>query len=416
MPIPTSAIVVGNGIIGLTSALALQQCGIAVTLVGPDASPTGASIGNAGHIAIEQVEPLASRAVLRSLPRRLFAAGGPVSLPMRDIGAWLPFGLRLLRASSPDRFAQGKRTLGQLLSTAFPAWHRLAHAAGADALLREGGHYVLWESSETAADGRARWACADTGEAQWRDATPAELETLQALLRVPVAGAIRFEGSGQVTDLDALVRALYAAFRAAGGTFRQGTAKEIIPGDADAAEVILANGDRVKAGAILVTAGTASAALLTPLGMRAPIVAERGYHIQSLASGWPLALPPVVFEDRSIIATRFADGLRLAGFTEFGRERSPPDPRKWLRLRQHAAALGLPLTEPVREWMGARPTLPDYLPAIGRSGRHPGIFYAFGHQHLGLTLAAATAEAVAAMFAGEPADFDLAPLSLDRFP
>ena len=105
MAAPTSAIVVGDGIIGLACALLLQQGGVAVTLIGPAAHPNGASIGNAGHIAIEQVEPLASRAIVRSLPRRLFLNGGPVSLPVRDVAAWLPFGLRLLGASSPDRFA-----------------------------------------------------------------------------------------------------------------------------------------------------------------------------------------------------------------------------------------------------------------------------------------------------------------------
>jgi D-hydroxyproline dehydrogenase len=412
MPAPASAIVVGDGIIGLACAVVLQQSGVAVTLIGPAGHPTGASIGNAGHIAIEQVEPLASRAVLRSLPRRLFVGGGPVSLPLRDIGAWLPFGVRLVKASSPDQFARGKDVLGQLLSNAFPAWHRLARAAGVERLLRRDGHYVLWESEATAAAGRAHWARTDIGEARWLDVTAAERNVLQDLLYVPVVGGIRFEGSGQITDLDVLARALHAAFRVAGGSFREGRVTVVTP---ESPAVTLADGDRVAAEAVLVAAGTASAGLVAPLGLRAPIIAERGYHIQAPAPGWPVALPPVVFEDRSIIATRFADGLRVAGFTEFAREQSPPDPRKWHRLRAHAAALGLPLTSPVREWMGARPTLPDYLPAIGRSGRHSGVFYAFGHQHLGLTLAATTAEAVAAMMRGVAPDFELAPLSLERF-
>lgn len=413
MPAPASVIVVGDGIIGLACALVLQQGGTAVILIGPAGHPTGASTGNAGHIAIEQVEPLASRAVLRSLPRRLFMAGGAVALPLRDIGAWLPFGLRLLGASSPQRFAQGKITLQGLLSTAFPAWRRLARVAGVEELLRQDGHYVLWESEVTAAEGRARWARAEIGEARWRDATAAELRELKTLIRAPFVGGLRFEGSGQVTDIDALVRALRSAFRAAGGTLRQGVVTAV--GRDGTAVVDLAGGDRWQAEAVLVAAGTASAGLLAPLGLRAPIIAERGYHIHSPAPEWPAAMPPIVFEDRSIIATRFADGLRVAGFTEFGREQSPADPRKWHRLRAHAAALGLPLAGPMREWVGARPTLPDYLPAIGRSGRNPRIFYAFGHQHLGLTLAATTAEAIAGLMQGASLAFDPAPLSLDRF-
>ena len=153
----------------------------------------------------------------------------------------------------------------------------------------------------------------------------------------------------------------------------------------------------------LIAAGPASGALLRPLGHKAPIIAERGYHIQCAGAGWPEDMPTLVFEDRSMVVTRFKSGLRATGFVEFGRAASPPDPRKWKRLRRHARELGLPFEDPVAEWMGARPTLPDYLPAIGRSTRHPNLYYAFGHQHLGVTLAAITGELVGAMIANEAA-------------
>lgn len=169
------------------------------------------------------------------------------------------------------------------------------------------------------------------------------------------------------------------------------------------------------ADAIVVAASVASKLLLEPLGYKVPIVAERGYHIQSVDTDWPTDLPPVVFEERSMIVTRFLSGLRAASFVEFGRERSPPDPRKWARLRTQVAALGLSFGGSGSEWMGARPTLPDYLPAIGRSRRAPNLLYAFGHQHLGLTLAAVTGEAIGALAAGEEPAVELAPFDIERF-
>lgn len=116
-----------------------------------------------------------------------------------------------------------------------------------------------------------------------------------------------------------------------------------------------------------------------------------------------------------MIVTRFASGVRAASFVEFGRADRPADPRKWARLRKHVAALGLSFRLPGREWMGARPTLPDYLPAIGRSRYAHNLLYAFGHQHLGLTLAAITGEAVGAIARGEPSPVDLGPFDIDRF-
>jgi D-amino-acid dehydrogenase len=126
-------------------------------------------------------------------------------------------------------------------------------------------------------------------------------------------------------------------------------------------------------------------------------------------------MPPVVFEDRSMIVSRFLSGLRAASFVEFSRVDSPADPRKWQRLRAHARELRLPFEGPIREWMGARPTLPDYLPAIGRSRRAENLVYAFGHQHLGLTLAAITGELVGSMATAETAIVDLAPFDVARF-
>ena len=401
-----SIIVVGGGVIGMSCALSLQARGTAVTIVDP-ATLRPASLGNAGHIAVEQVEPLASMATLKALPRMLFSSGGPVSLPPREIAAWLPFALRFARAAAPARFEAGKRALSAIAGAALPAWRRQLDRVGALDLLREQGHFVVWESEAAAREGRRRWAAADTGAVSVRDATPGELEAVSAHLRAPLAGGVRFEGSAQIDDLDALAGALVRAFERAGGVRIRGEAASVT-----ARGVLLETGETLAADAVLVAAGAASGALLRPLGHRVPLIAERGYHLQAARSDWPLDLPPVVFEERAMIVTRFRSGLRAAGFFEFGRAAAPPDPRKWARLRAGLDALGIAFDEPV-EWMGARPTLPDYLPAIGRS--RSSLFYAFGHQHLGLTLAAATGEAIGALAAGEAAPFDLSPFAIDRF-
>lgn len=414
MPKPSSVIVIGNGVIGLACAIALRQRGIDVTLVAPHGPARGASWGNAGHIAVEQVAPLASRATIASFPRRLFLRGGAVALPPRAVSAWLPFALGLCRASAPDRFARGKAALGAMLAQAIPAWRRLLDGAGRRDLLLEDGHFVVWETERSAEEGRANWQRSDIGTATIRDATEAELAMLARLTTRPIAGAIRFAGSGQISDLGVLADTLEARFVALGGTRKTGKVARIAA-EAGGASVMLDDGTAIRSDAVVVAAGAASADLLKPLGIKAPLIAERGYHIQSAESDWPVGVPPVVFEDRSVIVTRFASGLRAASFVEFARVETPPDPRKWQRLRTIVHTLGLSFPGPVHQWMGARPTLPDYLPAIGRSARSPAICYAFGHQHLGLTLAATTGEAIGAMLCEEPSPFNVEPFDLRRF-
>jgi len=411
---PSEALVIGGGLVGLSCALNLQLCGLRTTIVDPATTRRAASWGNAGHLATEQVEPLASRKTLRNLPRRLFSRGGALSLPPRDLDVWLPFALRLVGNSTPVRFATGKATLRSLLRGAIPAWRQLARTAGAEHLIAEDGHFVVWETPAGADAGRAAWRNADTGTATFRDATAEEIATLSAQVSRPIAGAIRFQGTGQVLDLGELANSLSTHLSHAGGSERTARVQRLVV-DGSTAAAMLEGGEVLHADVVVVAAGVASGALLEPLGYVVPIIAERGYHIQSADAAWPAGLPPVVFEERSMIVTPFRSGLRAASFVEFARAESPPDPRKWARLRRHAAELGLPLREPYSEWFGARPTLPDYLPALGRSRRTANLLYAFGHQHLGLTLAAVTGELIAALARGEATDVDLKPLDLERF-
>jgi len=343
----------------------------------------------------------------------MFWRGGPVGLPIADIAHWLPFALRLIVASRPKRFAVGKVALTALMAEAIPAWRRLLASAGAPTLLVEDGHYIVWETPEGAKTGRAAWTNADTGTATFRDATSDELAMLARLTEKPPVDAIRFIGTARINDLGDLIDTLLSEFKCRGGTLQ--TARvDALRITSDRATVTLDDGTVLQPNYIVVAAGAASGRLLSPLGHTVPLIAERGYHIQTADTDWPTDLPPVVFEERAMIVTRFRSGLRAAGFVEFGRIDSPPDPRKWQRLRTHAATLGLSFRQ-ASEWVGARPTLPDYLPAIGKSRRAANLYYAFGHQHLGLTLAAITGEAVGAMIVDQDPRMDLAPFDIDRF-
>ncbi|QSX79438.1 NAD(P)/FAD-dependent oxidoreductase [Agrilutibacter solisilvae] len=409
---PSTAVVIGAGIVGLACALRLQQCGLTTTLVDAQTRPQGASYGNAGHIAIEQVEPLASWSTLRSAPRRLFAMGG--ALDVRDPLWVAPWALQMACAASPRRFEAGRAALGGLLRQALPAWRNLVDTLGRRDLLRADGHVVVWESAASAARGRATWARADIGGARVRDLVQAELDELAAVLRSRPAGGVHFEGTAQVADPGLALEVMRDAFEACGGTLRQAPVRALSVQDGRTGAV-LTDGSVLQGDCVLVAAGVGSRALLATLGIHAPLIAERGYHLQWSEHNWPLRMPPVVFEDRSLILTRFRSGLRAASFVEFARQETPPDPRKWRALGRHASDLGLPVGGEPQPWMGARPTLPDYLPAIGRSATAPGLLYACGHQHLGLTLAPLTAHLVAALATGRPPPVSVQPFDLARF-
>ena len=400
-------VVVGGGIVGLSSALALARAGHRVVLYAPrdDDAP---SWGNAGHIAVEQVAPLASRASLFAAPANLFARGGALDLPLGMARHWLPFSWSFLKATAPARFTAGREALSGLLADAMPAWQRLASNLGAPDLVRDNGHLIVWESASSAVSGALAWQSAAKGTATL-GAAPIEMEAkLADLTDEYLHGPLAFTGSGQICDLDRLHDLLVRALGEAGVEVRDARASIDLSGGR-------AMIDGVAPDMVLVAAGSGSRALMERTGHRVPMIAERGYHIRARAENWPDDLPPVVFEDRSMIVTRYANCVQAASFVELGDPTAPPDPRKWQRLEAHVAELGLPMGPPYRRWRGSRPTLPDYLPAIGKSRRVSNLHYAFGHQHLGLTLGPLTGEIVAAMVGDARLPCNLAPFDIERF-
>lgn len=406
-------LVIGGGVVGKACALALRRAGETVLVLDPQSLSRPASYGNAGHIAVEQVEPLASPAALASAFGRLFPLGGALDFRLADIAAWGPWAARFIRASTPAGAAYGRQALKSLLRDALPAWRRLAASLDRPDLLVERGHLVVWESQETARAGLEAWRAADIGQSRLSVLSDPLARQVRQWVKAPIAGGAQFENTGQVRDPALVLSLLDDAFTASGGRRRTGRAVRLRTVDRRI-EVLLEDGQWLAPERVLVAGGVGSGALLRDLGHVAPVIAERGYHLEGGADHWG-DLPPVVFEDRSLILTRFGDRLRAASFVEFGRESSPPDPRKWARLRRHLAELGVQMDGPIAEWMGARPTLPDYLPAIGVSRRADNLYYAFGHQHLGLTLAAVTGELVAALMGGATPAVDLTPFDLDRF-
>ena len=410
---PKFYLVIGGGLVGAASALRLQAAGFAVTLIDPGDNRRAASFGNIGHIAAEQVSPLASRESLRTFPGRLFGVGGPLDFRWRDVGLWMPWALRFIAASEPGRHARGQAALTAILAQALPAWRRIADMSGAPDVVGPDGHAVVWMSERAAECGLRTWERTATGSAAFRPMNASEMTAYAQVMTAPPLAGIRFSGTAQVSEPQAARDALMSAFRARGGEVLHARVQRLSTG-ADIVAHLDSGGEREAEGA-LVAAGAWAGRLMRGLGVVAPVIAERGYSVQSAEHGWREALPPTVFEEHAMVVSRFTSGLRASSFVEFGSPDAPGDPRKWRFLEGRLTGLGIRFSPQPDRWVGPRPTLPDYLPAIGRLKRDPRILYAFGHQHLGLTMAAVTSELTTALAEGVEPSLDLAPFRIERF-
>lgn len=409
-----SYLVIGGGIVGTASALRLRAAGFEVTLIDPGDARRAASFGNIGLIATELAEPLASPKTLRTFLPQLFSFGGPVAFRWNDIGLWMPWAARFVAASTKSRFGQGTLTLDTLLREAMGAWQRVFELAGTQSLVSPCGNYLVWMSDAAAKAGAASWKRAATGGATFREMTRDELAKLGGVIRTaPVAG-LAFSGTGQVSEPQAVRDALRAAFTARGGTVINGSVVSIVTDDSGIG-AMLSTGDRPQADSALIAAGAWSKSLMRTLNVDVPLIGERGYSVQSAEHSWPADMLPVIFEERAVVVNRFTSGLRASSIVEFSSPDAVPDPRKWARLEQHVTELGIPMSSTLDRWSGPRPTLPDYLPAIGRLESHPRVLYAFGHQHIGMTLAAVTAELIESLALWTPPRLNIAPFRVERF-
>jgi D-amino-acid dehydrogenase len=407
-------VVIGAGVIGLACAFRLAREGKRVLLLDRERPGRGASFGNAGHIATEQIFPLASPEVMRDTFRYLFDRESPLRIRPAYALSILPWLLRFAWSSRRSAFDRGVAALSALQDTAMADMSSLLDDAGARHLLKATGHLVLVENpaSISAAQAEIVRLGAFGINVEWL--TSSQVREIAPDITAHIEGALKFTGTGHVDDPYITCQALHDAYLATGGQFLQAEVTGI-ESVATGFAVRTANGARHNAPHLLLSCGAWSRKLAAQLGYVLPLDTERGYHI-TLPGAVPQFTIPIASYERKIIMTPFSGGLRMTGTVEFGGLRLPSDPTRFALLKRHMNALipNIP-TDNVTTWMGFRPSLPDHLPVLGRVPDGRNLFFAFGHQHLGLTLAGVTARIIAAQVMGRELDINLAAFSPDRF-
>lgn len=414
---PTVA-VVGAGVVGLCTALEAQRHGFQVTLFDKGLPGEGASFGNAGYLATELIDPLATKKTLAAAPRMWMDPKGPLALPWKYLPQALPWLARFVRSASSARVEASRQALSHLNQAAVPAWQRCLADIGAEEYLVPSGYLLVWESENKLDEAKTHAAYLAQWDIESVLLQGAQLREKEPELAETVSHALFFPNACRVKDPYLLSKQLFAVFQARGGCFEQTEVSEILPQE-NAVGVLTATSQNKFEHVVLCT-GAWGKPLLEQTGISVPLEAERGYHltIETADMETPPLHHPIGSAERKFVMSPLASGLRVVGITEIGGLRLPEFARRFNVLRHHSRQLLPRLNNPalkVSEWMGHRPTLADSLPVIDQHPRHPRLLFAFGNQHLGLTQAAISAELVISLLRQVEPEFDVKPYRVDRF-
>lgn len=406
--------VLGAGIVGICSALALSEKGLRVRLVDRDAPGQATSFGNAGIVSPWSIVPQSMPGMWKKVPGWLLDQLGPVAVRPGYFPRLIPWGLRFLAQGRSDRVNAISQAMGHLNQDNVTLYRGLLSGTGHEDLLRDSYYVHAFRKPEAANLEALDYVMRREAGAPIERIGKADLHDLEPDLSPEFRAAILLKGQARVTSPGRLGTVLAEKFVRAGGHIVRETVKALFPGNTAGWTYVTETGP-VWTEKLVLAMGVWSAELLKPLGVRIPLEAERGYHVSFAEPGVSLT-HSVMDMDMKFVASSMEDGLRVAGTAEFAGLDAPINPKRAEGLAKLAQAL-LPGMDVSRatNWSGQRPSLPDSLPCIGEIKGLPGLIAAFGHSHYGLMMAPKTGRLVADIATGTAQNIDLSPYDPLRF-
>jgi D-amino-acid dehydrogenase len=386
--------VIGAGVVGACIAYTLQRRGMSVTLVDRDEPGRGCSYGNSGAISPGSVAPLAMPGILKSVPGMLLDPESPLRLPLPYLPRALPWLARFVASARPDAVARAAASLAALHTGAVERHQALAREIGVPELILQRGHLHLYPDDAALAKDAAGWRLREQYGYRFEQLDRRAILDLEPAVGPRYNLGMFLADHATVLNPFRYVQAMVRAFLARGGHLLRGQAATPVRG-ANSRWSVNVDGTPHVFDRVVIAAGAWSPGLMRSLGVRLNLESQRGYHVQFQGASSVISRT-VVLADRKIFVTPMEDGLRVGGTVEIGGLSRPADARRGQLLERIARETfdGLAKAQTVH-WMGHRPCMPDSVPVVGPVTGQPGLWFATGHGHLGLTDSVNTAQRIA---------------------
>ncbi|WP_169196975.1 FAD-binding oxidoreductase [Devosia sp. MC1541] len=387
------SIVIGAGMVGVSTALALQERGHNVVLVDRSEPGRETSYGNAGIIQTEAVQPYVIPLSIPRLARIALGNAHDVAWKPTTMHHWLSPLARYFWSSLPANYGKIVPHYAKMILRAADDHAPLIAASGADEIIDKSGFIQAYRTAKgfDGAHADARGTLADYG-VPFTALTGAELAKLEPSLRVTMEGAIHYNAVWSCKSPGELVKRYAALFIARGGQIETATATSLT--QSGASWTLATDKGSFSAQNAVVALGPWAPHFLKPLGYRVGMIYKRGYHQHFETETAPSR--PVMDVDNSTVLSPMKAGLRVLTGAELNSVEGEPNYRQIKHSAKIADELfGIGAAVEDTPWRGARPCMPGMLPVVGKAPKHEGLWFNFGHGHQGFTLGPTTGRLVA---------------------
>ena len=408
-----SVAVIGAGIQGICIGLNLIKKGFKVTIVDRDEpGKNSASYGNAGHFSPYASLSMNRPDVLIDVPSMLLSATGPLALRWNYVPKMIPWFFKFIKNCTKKKMMHTAKYMHQILDLALPAYDELFEEVDISGLVESRGIIYFWTDKDLKSRELEINVRKELGVEQ-KLLKPHEIHDLEPHIKQIYHGGVLYPSARHTRNPGKILLKLFELFLKKDGKFIKENV-ETINFSPDNKPLIKTNLNSYVFDKAVVACGAFSKKLTDQVDEKIPLDTERGYHVHFKGYDHLLSRP-VIFLNRGFGITPMEQGLRVVGTVEFGGLDNPLNKKRVLNLVNNAKYLFPELDKNHDEWLGFRPTLPDFLPVMGPSKNHKNLFYSFGHHHLGWTLGAISGKILAGMIAEEKTNLDLSSYSSLRF-
>ena len=403
--------VIGAGIQGVCNALFLQKGGFKVTLFDRDEPGNSATYGNAGHFSPYASVPFNRPDVLTDIPAMLLSSRGPVAIKWNYVPKMIPWFIKFFINCSKKNMMHTAKYMHQILDLSLPAFDELFEEININGLVENKGVMYIWDDQNLKSRELEINIRKELGVKQ-QILSPKEIHDLEPNIKTFYHGGVFYNYARHARDPKKILIKLFENFIQKGGKFLKLNIQHL--NFDDEKPVVRSEIQRFIFDKLVIACGAFSKRLTDKLHENIPLDTERGYHVHFKDCDH-LISRPVVYSNRAFGMTPMEQGLRVVGTVEFGGLKNPLTKARIKNLIDNANDMLDGLPEHQDEWLGFRPSLPDFLPVIGPSKNYKNVFYSFGHHHLGWTLGAISGKIISEMIANVDTNLDLKPYSSLRF-